>query len=116
MVALILLGLGILSIANLFPLGSRTQMRDRRRSSAASLAEQRLEQLRLLAWSATDLDVGTHPVGGETLNLADEGRFTRWYVVEQQTGAFADMKKVTVRVTWTSQAPDTVELLTYFRR
>jgi type IV pilus assembly protein PilV len=116
MVALILLGLGILSVANLFPLGSRTQMRDRMRSSASSLAEQKMEQLRMLAWSATDLNAGTHPVGGETLNLADEGRFRRWYVVEAQTGDFADMKKVTVRVTWTAQVPDTVELLTYFRR
>lgn len=117
MVALILLGLGILSVANLFPLGSRTQMRDRLRSSAASLGEQKMEQLRMVAWSATDLDVGTHPdAGGETLTLVDEGTFKRFWIVEQQAGNFADMKKVTVRVTWTAQVPDTVELLTYFRR
>ena len=114
MVALILLGLGIMSVANLFPLGSRTQMRDRRRSSAASVAEQKLEQLRTLSWSDTNLDAGTHTV--ETLVQTGEGTFRRWWVVEQQAGSFSDMKKVTVRVTWTSQAPDTVELLTYFRR
>jgi prepilin-type N-terminal cleavage/methylation domain-containing protein len=117
MVALVLLGIGILSIANLFPLGSRTQLRDRLRTSAADLAQQKMEQLRILSWSATDLSVGTHPsAGGETLNLTDEGRFSRWWIVESQAGSFADMKKVTVRVIWTYQVPDTVDLTTYFRR
>lgn len=117
MVALILLGLGILSVANLFPLGSRTQLRDRLRTSAADLAQQKMEQLRVEAWSAPALTVGTHPsAGGETLTLADEGSYKRFWIVEAQTGTFSDMKKVTVRVTWTYQRPDTVELVTYFRR
>ena len=117
MVALVLLGIGILSIANLFPLGSRSQLRDRMRTSGADLAQQKMEQLRTVAWSAADLDVGTHPSGsGETLTLTDEGTFNRRWIVESQPGAFADMKKVTVRVIWTYQTPDTVDLTTYFRR
>lgn len=117
MVSLVLLGLGILSLASLFPLGSRTQLRDRLRTSAADLAQQKMEQLRVESWSAANLNVGTHPdANGEALNLADEGSFDRWWIVESQAGAFADMKKVTVRVIWTHQAPDTVELVTYFRR
>jgi type IV pilus assembly protein PilV len=117
MVALVLLGLGILSIANLFPLGSRTQLRDRLRTSATDVAQQKMEQLRMTTWSNTLLDVGVHPnAGGEAISLANEGKFKRFWIVEAQPGAFADMKKVTVRVTWTLQAPDTVELVTYFRR
>lgn len=117
MVALVLLGIGLLSIANLFPMGSRSQLRDRMRTSAADLAQQKMEQLRVVTWSAPDLNAGTHPGGtGETIALPDEGTFNRRWIVESQAGAFADMKKVTVRVTWTYQVPDTVDLVTYFRR
>ena len=117
MVALVLLGLGILSLANLFPLGSQTQLRDRLRTSATDLAQQKMEQLRMRAWSDTDLDVGTHPdADGETLTLAEEGEFVRYWIVEAQTGSFQDMKKVTTRVVWTYQRADTIELVTYFRR
>jgi len=88
MVALVLLGLGILSLANLFPLGSQTQLRDRLRTSATDLAQQKMEQLRMRAWSDTDLDVGTHPdADGETLTLAEEGEFVRYWIVEAQTGS-----------------------------
>lgn len=117
MVALVLLGLGILSLANVFPLGSRSQLRDRLRSSGMGLAQQKMEQLRTEAWSAPNLDVGVHPdANGEDLILTDEGTFNRRWIVESQPGAFADMKKVTVRVTWTYQRTDTVDLVTYFRR
>jgi prepilin-type N-terminal cleavage/methylation domain-containing protein len=117
MVALVLLGIGILSIANVFPLGSRTQLRDRLRTSAADLAQQKMEQLHVVNWSDALLSVGTHPdANGETLTLTNEGTFNRRWIVQSQAGAFADMKMVTVRVTWTYQVPDTVELVTYFRR
>jgi prepilin-type N-terminal cleavage/methylation domain-containing protein len=117
MVALVLLGLGILSVANLFPLSSRSQMRDRLRTSAADIAQQKMEQLRIKTWSAPDLTVGIHPdADGETLTLTNEGTFNRRWIVESQSGAFADMKKVTVRVIWTLQRPDTIDLVTYFRR
>jgi prepilin-type N-terminal cleavage/methylation domain-containing protein len=117
MVAMVLLGLGILTVANMFPLGSRTQLRDRLRTSATELAQQKMEQLRMRTWSDADLDVGTHPdADGETLVLDGEGTFVRYWVVEAQTGSFADMKKVTTRVVWTYQTPDTIDLVTYFRR
>jgi prepilin-type N-terminal cleavage/methylation domain-containing protein len=117
MVSLVLLGLGILTVANMFPLGSRMQLHDRLRTSAADLAQQKMEQLRMKGWSDADLDVGTHPdADGDTLSLVDEGTFVRYWVVEAQTGSFADMKKVTTRVVWTYQRPDTIDLVTYFRR
>jgi prepilin-type N-terminal cleavage/methylation domain-containing protein len=117
MVALTVLGIGIIGLANIFPLGSSTQMRDRLRTSAADAAQQKMEQLRLLAWSAADLTDGTHPTtSGETLSLQDEGTFNRRWVVTTQSGSFSDMKLVTVQVTWRYIRPDTVTLTSYFRR
>ena len=117
MVALTVLGLGILGLANVFPLGSQTQTKDRLRTSGADLAQQKMEQLRTIAWSQPDLTDGTHPgASGETLTLANEGTFTRYWIVETQPGNFADMKRVTVRVRWTVLRPDSVELVSYFRR
>jgi prepilin-type N-terminal cleavage/methylation domain-containing protein len=117
MVALTILGIGILGLANVFPLGSQTQLKDRMRTSAADLAQQKMEQLRTVSWSAPDLTVGTHPTtSGETLTLQDEGSFNRRWIVEAQTGSFSDMKKVTVRMTWTFTRRDTLDLVSYFRR
>jgi hypothetical protein len=117
MVALVILGLGIIGLASLFPLGERMQMRDKMRTSAADLAQQKLEQLRLVEWSDPLLTAGTHPsVSGETLTLQDEGTFQRFWIVTDGTGTFQDMKKVVVRVTWTYQRADTFNLTSYFRR
>jgi len=117
MVALTVLGIGILGLANVFPLGSQTQLRDRLRTSGADLAQQKMEQLRLEAWSGTELTDGVHPTtGGEALSLQDEGQFNRYWTVATQAGTFADMKKVVVRVRWTYLRTDSVELVSYFRR
>jgi prepilin-type N-terminal cleavage/methylation domain-containing protein len=117
MVALTVLGLGILGLANVFPLGSQTQMKDRMRTSGADLAQQKMEQLRTIAWSQPDLTDGIHPgTSGETLTLTNEGTFVRYWLVTTQPGNFADMKMVTVRVRWTVLRPDSVELVSYFRR
>jgi len=117
MVALTVLGIGILGLANVFPLGSQTQTKDRMRTSGADLAQQKMEQLRTIAWSQPDLTDGTHPgPAGETLTLQNEGTFVRYWLVATQAGNFADMKKVTMRVRWTVLRPDSVELVSYFRR
>ena len=117
MVALAVLGIGIIGLANVFPLGSQTQVKDRLRTSGADLAQQKLEQLRLETWTDADLTDGTHPTSsGETLTLQDEGIFNRYWIVETQTGTFSDMKKVTVRVRWSYLRSDSVQLVSYFRR
>jgi prepilin-type N-terminal cleavage/methylation domain-containing protein len=117
MVALTILGIGILGLANVFPLGSSTQVKDRLRTSGADLAQQKMEQLRTESWSSAYLTDGVHPTtSGETLSLQDEGAFVRTWLVATQAGSFSDMKKVTVRVQWTFGRPDSVELVSYFRR
>lgn len=118
MVALTLLGIGIMALANVFPYGSQSQIKDRLRTSGADLAQQKMEQLRLEAWAASDLTDGTHPTtSGETLSLQDEGTFNRQWSVATQTGNFSDMKLVTVKVRWTfTTRPDSVLLVSYFRK
>lgn len=117
MVALAVLGVGILGLASVFPLGSQTQMKDRLRTSASDLAQQKMEQLRLATWWGSDLADGAHPTSsGETLTLEDEGQFNRKWTVATQAGNFADMKKVTVLVTWTYLRRDSVQLISYFRK
>ena len=92
-------------------------MKDRLRTSGADLAQQKMEQLRTVAWSDANLTDGTHPSNiGETLTLSSEGNFNRIWFVTTQTGNFSDMKLVTVRVRWTYPRPDSVDLTTYFRR
>jgi len=117
MVALTVLGIGIIGLANVFPYGSQTQVKDRLRTSGADLAQQKMEQLRTVAWSDANLTDGTHPSNtGETLTLTSEGNFNRLWFVTTQSGNFSDMKLVTVRVRWTYPRPDSVDLTTYFRR
>ena len=117
MVALTVLGIGIIGLANVFPYGSQTQVKDRLRTSGADLAQQKMEQLRTVAWSDANLTDGTHPSNvGETLTLSSEGNFNRIWFVTTQAGTFSDMKLVTVRVRWTYPRPDSVDLTTYFRR
>jgi Tfp pilus assembly protein PilV len=117
LVALVVLGLGILGLANLFPYGSQAQLRDRFRTSATELAQQKMEQLRLKSWDDPDMIDGIHPAAaGESLQIQNEGRYLRLWTVQTQAGAFADMKKVTVDVRWRFQRPDTVRLQSYFRR
>jgi len=117
MVALAILGVGIISLAQLFPYSSQSQIKDRLRGSASDLAQQKMEQLREEAWSAADLTDGTHPTSsGEALSLQDEGTFNRRWIVTTQSGNFSDMKLVTVYVTWQFIRPDSVSLVSYFRR
>jgi len=115
MVALTILGLGIIALANVFPLGSQTQMKDRLRTGGMDLAQQKMEQLRQEAWSGSNLTDGVHPTAnGEA--ISSDGAFIRYWTVATQAGSFSDMKKVTVRVRWRVLRADSVELVSYFRK
>jgi prepilin-type N-terminal cleavage/methylation domain-containing protein len=115
LMSLVILAIGVLSVSALFPLGSRTSTDGRLLTQGTDLAQQKMEQLRTQAYSAADLTAGTHPSGGSE-TVGTNGRFTRWWTVTQGTGSFSDVKLVDIRVTWTAPRPDTVRLVTYFKR
>lgn len=115
LMSLVILAIGVLSVSALFPLGSRTSTDDRLTTQATELAQQTMERLRTKTFHDADLAPGTHPApGGEW--VGKNNRFQRWWTVTQFTGSFSDAKLVDIRVTWTAPAPDTIRLVTYFKR
>jgi prepilin-type N-terminal cleavage/methylation domain-containing protein len=61
MVALVVLSIGILAVAQLFPAGSRGQVQDKMISTANYYCQQKIEELMNVPWSDTRLDAGRHP-------------------------------------------------------
>lgn len=115
LVATVVLGIGLISLAALFPYGSKAGFDARKTTEAVDLATQQLERLRLKSYSDAELAAGWHPsASGEAVGSGDT--FTRRYLVTAMTGSMADFKHVEVQVTWPATNPDTVRLVTYFRR
>ena len=115
MIALVVLSLGILSLAQLFPAGSRGQLRDRMTTAATYYAQEKIEQLSSIEWNHADLSVGVHPAAGFD-SLGDDRLWLRQYQVEQMTGSLNNLKKVTVTVQWDYMGARSVQAVTYLRR
>jgi prepilin-type N-terminal cleavage/methylation domain-containing protein len=112
MVALIVLSIGLLGIAAIFPAGRRFSTRDRMLTTASDLALQKMEQIRTYSYSDSNLTVGTHPTAsGE--NVGPNNRYVRWWTVTQLA---TDLRMADVRVTWTATRPETARVVTYFKR
>lgn len=112
MISLIVLSIGLLGIAALFPSGRRFSTRDRMMTTATDLAAQKMEQLRTHAYSDPDLTIGVHPTAlGEVVGV--NNRYTRWWTVTQVA---TDLRCADVRVTWSAARPETARVVTYFKR
>jgi len=116
MIALVVLSLGILAVAQLFPAGARAQVSDRMMTSANYYAQEKLEELNRLAWSDPALTVGRHPPGTATEALGATGKWQRFYLIEALPAPLDNLKKVTVTVSWTFMAARSVQSTTYLRR
>jgi prepilin-type N-terminal cleavage/methylation domain-containing protein len=116
MIALVVLSLGILAVAQLFPAGARGQVSDRMATAASYYTQEKLEELNRLAWGDQALTVGRHPAGTATEALGTTGRWQRFYVVSTLPAPLDNLKKVTVTVGWTFMGARTVESTTYLRR
>ena len=113
MVALVLLAIGILTLLQLFPSGSRTQQRDRMLTAANYYAQERLEQIQSLPKSHPDLFLGAHAVQ----TLGPRGQWRRTHTVAQLAKPLENLKKVTVTVAWTAPDGDRqVQTATYIKR
>jgi len=115
MVALTLLAIGVLAVAQLFPAGSRYQVRDRLRTEASHLAREKIEQLEVLDWVDPDLAPGRHPAGGPE-KLGSVGTLGRYYDVAAMAAPLDNLKQVAVHVTWIQVRACTVQAVTYVRR
>ena len=116
MIALVVLSLGILGVARLFPAGARAQLSDRMMTAAGNHAQEKLEELSRLGWSDAALTVGRHPPGIATEALGTSGNWQRFYVVSTLPAPLDNLKKVTVTVGWTFMGARNVQSTTYLRR
>ena len=116
MIALVMLSLGILAIAQLFPAGARGQLRDRLATSGSYYAHEKLEILNRVPGSDPLLSVGRHPAGTATEDLGTSGVWHRHYDVATLPAPLEDLKKVTVTVDWTFGGARSVLATTYLRR
>jgi prepilin-type N-terminal cleavage/methylation domain-containing protein len=112
MISLVVLSIGLLGIAAIFPAGRRFSNRDRLLTTATDLALQKMEQIRTYAYSDANLTVGTHPTAfGET--VGPNNTYQRWWTVSQIA---TDLRCADVRVTWTGAQPETARVVTYIKR
>ena len=116
MVALTVLAVGVLAVAQLFPAGSRSQVRDRLRTEASQLAREKIEQLEVIDWMDPALVAGRHPAGGTMEKLGNVGALGRYYQVDPMAAPLDNLKRVTVHVTWNHVMACSVQAVTYLRR
>lgn len=116
--ALVILSLGLLAVGQLFPAGSRGQVRDRLYSSANYYAQEKLEELESKAWADPDLNPGRHPGGAAVESLGTLKTWLRYYQVDAMVSPLDNLRKVTVTVFWRAGTSDsqTVRVSTYVRR
>lgn len=115
MVALVVLSIGILAVAQLFPAGTTTQLQARMTNTANYYVQEKLEQLRNTSWTDSALAVGSHPTSG-TEPLGTLGQWQRSYVVSALPDPLDNLKKVEVTVWWVRGGRDSVTSTTYVRR
>jgi type IV pilus assembly protein PilV len=114
MVSLIVISIGVLAVARLFPAGTRGQVQDRMQAEASGLAQSEVERLSGLAWADPQLAPGRHPAAG-TDACGPNGRWSRYYTVSTLAAPLTDVKKVCVTVTWASANGREVVIATYVR-
>lgn len=115
MVALVVLSIGILAVAQLFPAGTGSQQQSRMTNTANYYAQEKLEQLRGLGWTDAELSAGRHPASG-TESLGTSGAWQRFYEVTAMSAPLGNLKRVDVTVSWTYHGARSVTTTTYVRR
>ena len=117
MFVVVILSIGILATAKLFPMASREQVRDRMRTAGSYYAQDKIETLRGLGFNDPALDDGRHPAGTATENVGPTGSWHRFYVIESMDDPLPNLKRVSVTVYWkTAAQDDSVAVTTYVGR
>jgi len=100
MMAMVILGIGIMSIVALQTRDTMYNNSSRRQTQAYTWAMDRVERLRALPYTDGDLTTSSH---SET-----QSPYTVQWVVSDNTANVADTKKVAVTVLWNGNAISTV--------
>ena len=105
-IALVVLAVGILAVARLFPAGARSQVQDQLLIGANYYAQEKVEALTGLSWADAAMTDGRHPAGS-AFDTLGTGQWLRCYQVTTMTGSLDNLKKVDVTVNYqgAGQAP-----------
>jgi prepilin-type N-terminal cleavage/methylation domain-containing protein len=116
-IALVVLAIGILAVARLFPAGARAQAQDQLLIKANYYAQEKVETLTGLTWADANLFDGRHPAG-TAFDTLGTGQWLRCYQVTTMTGSLDNLKKVDVTVNYqgAGQTQRSVTATTYVRR
>ncbi len=105
MITLVVLAVGVLALGQMMPAGSRAMNRSRSRTSGTALAAQKVEDLKSLAWTDTNLSAG---------NRSDtSGKYTRTWVITDNV-PLTGTKKIAVTVAWNSSSGSRSTVLTTY--
>ncbi len=112
MIALLVLTVGIMAVAKLFPAGTRSQLSARMEDVAGGYASEQFEKLRGLATTSSALSVGRHPSSGfDTLGTSRAWR--RYYVVTQMSSPLDSLLKIDCTVQWQQATTDSIHMTGY---
>jgi prepilin-type N-terminal cleavage/methylation domain-containing protein len=116
-IALMVLAIGILAVARIFPAGARAQAQDQILMRANYFAQEKVEALTGLSWSDAAMFDGRHPAGTDFDTLGS-GQWLRCYQVTTMTGSLDNLKRVDVTVNYSGagQTPRSLTATTYVRR
>jgi len=114
MMVLVILALGILAVARLFPTASRQQVKDRLRTSGSYYAQEKVEALRTMASTAADLAQGRHPTDDTNEAVGTTPSMTRYWTVSSPDPPLDSITRIDVTVRWnTPNGPDSVTATSY---
>ena len=119
LIALVVIAVGILAVGQMFPNGSRAQVRDHLLTGANNYAQARIEDLSAKTWNDTALTVGRHPGGTASEALGTSGQWRRFYSVTVLGAPLDNLKRVDVTVTYGGAGFDTTRSViatTYIRQ
>ena len=116
LVAMVVLAIGIMAVARVFPSVSSNQLNARMLTAGANFAREKQEELGAIPWTDAALSDGRHPAGTATEDIGANTRWHRFYNVTTLTGTLSDLKRVVVTVWWTWNGTDSTMTTTYFRR
>jgi len=100
MIALVILSVGILAMAEMQIVAIKANARSKNITSAIILTEGKLEELKAAGFSDPSFSNGTISEGNIDETGASGGKFDRVTIIEDYDSS-DDMKKVTVTISWT---------------
>jgi prepilin-type N-terminal cleavage/methylation domain-containing protein len=112
MIALVVLGIGILAVAQLFPHGAHAQVDSRMLETGVQYANEQFEKLRSLTSTDPALAAGRHPATGFD-SLGTTRAWLRSYVISSMPAPLNSLLRLDVTVQWKTTRPESIAMSGY---